>query len=659
VRSRSNFVYPELARREPLWSDWSGLYDSLREEGRIWELRDVISSSLAAFGGTKTWANLFSQDLYATKFLEEFLDDWGVNQEYDESTYLAILAILVDLCRGLLSLSAPFFDRDVIATAKRCLEHARRFATCIKENDPQNVKSRPYIWWILVQKGLERKLASTAHDISSNRTAFNAQYLDSLPGLTLWTNTLPIYVPIKSETPGWPVSEQPPKSDELLQHALKASQELGDYNTEVACLREMICRSPKPKQLFERLAHVQKSLQGDMVGYLETLLSKYFLATDEESRQSLNDELSAFDAHQPISYDIRDPLIQWCQRMVQAALYRSPGRYRAETEHVEQMAQDLLVSLPNDIYEKALNLGFQGSVSIPRAPSYPGRAPARYASPPPPPPPARGAEYERWRPDYERERERERARNEVTIDVTADYQLAKAREELEAYKLEKEREEEEKRIKKELELKRLREEKQEMELKMIKEEEVKKAIEKYKFEEAKKKAVQEEEERKYQARLEADLQKAGLDARQIAVIRGKAPIPDTIPTYTRMARRHLSLETLNWYGLDYELDQVRIYLIIHGNGLTEYRIRIMSLSKDGFQSMSRIFYGTIQRPFGREEVTLGRSAQTREQRSPQTKTSRLTGVPFRNLRKSIKRQYLLLRMPLRGCPGLKSMKRQK
>jgi hypothetical protein len=468
VRDESNFLPRHLDRfDDSIWSDWSGLYRRLQEGERIWELKDVISASLAAFGGKRTWSNLFREDLHAADFLEEFLGEWRVDHEYDESTYLAILAILVDLCQNLISNCASPSDGNAITTAKRCLEHARRVATCIRGNDPQNIKSRPYLLWIVVQKELERKLEYFTHGISSNKPAFEFRYLNTLPGFTVWDSALPIYVPIKSESPGWPVLEQPQKSDDLLQIALKASQELGDYRTEVSCLRELICRSSQLKELFERLAYVQKSLQGDMIGYLQTLLSKYLFATDEEARQSLNDELTEFDARQPISYNIGDPIMVWCQRMIQAALYRSSGRFLGETERVEQMAKDLHADLPDDIWSKVSKLGFHSSGEVPRNSTYTsgdtvGAYPSRF-----------GRENERAGP----------------------------RRELEETRLRIERDKEENRIRKELELKRLREEKQ-----LIKKREAKEIIEKYKLEEAKKKKEAEEKEAEYRTRLASEAQ---------------------------------------------------------------------------------------------------------------------------------------------------------
>jgi hypothetical protein len=62
----------------------------------------------------------------------------------------------------------------------------------------------------------------------------------------------------------------------------------------------------------------------------------------------------------------------------------------------------------------------------------------------------------------------------------------------------------------------------------------------------------------YHKRLEDDLRRSGMDERQIAVVpkKDKGVDPDR-PTYTRMSRKHLSLETLDRYRVGYELDQVR------------------------------------------------------------------------------------------------------
>jgi hypothetical protein len=113
-----------------------------------------------------------------------------------------------------------------------------------------------------------------------------------------------------------------------------------------------------------------------------------------------------------------------------------------------------------------------------------------------------------------------------------------------------------------LELKRLQEERKAEEEKARIKKESDAAIEKYKREqaekEAKEKKEKEEREKEYQHRLEDDLRKSGMDERQIAVVLKKDKgVDPSRPTYTRMSRRHLSIETLNRYRIDYEFDQVR------------------------------------------------------------------------------------------------------
>ncbi|KAK2729945.1 hypothetical protein CKAH01_09983 [Colletotrichum kahawae] len=89
---------------------------------------------------------------------------------------------------------------------------------------------------------------------------------------------------------------------------------------------------------------------------------------------------------------------------------------------------------------------------------------------------------------------------------------------------------------------------------------------------AKEKKEREDREREYQRRLQEDLIKSGLDERAIAAILKKekiqepprpkpAPADHALvasqrPTYTRMARKHLSIETLRTYRVEWELDTV-------------------------------------------------------------------------------------------------------
>ncbi|CAL3968781.1 unnamed protein product [Diplocarpon coronariae] len=175
-------------------------------------------------------------------------------------------------------------------------------------------------------------------------------------------------------------------------------------------------------------------------------------------------------------------------------------------------------------------------------------------------------ELERYQIEKDRLKEEERFKKQVKA-TKEDIELEKTRKELQEFKAAKEKAAEQARVKKELELQRFQEEKKAEEERKRLKAESDKAVEKYKIEQAEKaaKAKKEKEAREaeYQARLQEDLRKSGMDERQIAVVLKKEKgIDPNRPTYTRMSRRHLSIETLNRYRIDYEYDQDHDFVLI-------------------------------------------------------------------------------------------------
>lgn len=215
----------------------------------------------------------------------------------------------------------------------------------------------------------------------------------------------------------------------------------------------------------------------------------------------------------------------------------------------------------------------------------------RPSPPPPPPPPQRQAPviinnqiYNDYEDEVEddgrylqlarpvRSRSRSRSRPSSFASSAQDLEYERTRQELEKLKLEAQREKEKERLKKELEFQALKKEKAAKEEAARAKKEAEEAVEKFKIEEAKKKEKEkkekEEREKEYQHRLEDDLRKSGMDERQIAVVMKKEQAVDpNRPTYTRMSRRHLSIETLNRYRIDYEFDVVRTHPATHCEGL--------------------------------------------------------------------------------------------
>ncbi|RYP77533.1 hypothetical protein DL771_001106 [Monosporascus sp. 5C6A] len=88
------------------------------------------------------------------------------------------------------------------------------------------------------------------------------------------------------------------------------------------------------------------------------------------------------------------------------------------------------------------------------------------------------------------------------------------------------------------------------------------AIEEYRKEDAERKLKERNEagelEKEYKGTVEEQLLKHGLDEKEINGNLEDKPIP----TYTRMARRHVSLETLRVYNIDYLIDEDPDYVLI-------------------------------------------------------------------------------------------------
>lgn len=339
-----------------IWSERPGLYKSLLSDGRIWDVRDIISASVSALGQKHTWKTFIGADIYSSAFFADFLRDWNL-EEYDESSYLATLDILATLGQSFISQLRPKLNQQAIGNAKQVLELARRFSTCIKDNNPEHVKSRPYLRWILAEAELARHVAGFGNDATSTQKS-----LRRFPGLTVWLSALPIYIPISAENPGWCASTIQGNSTDLLHTGLKAAQDLGDYRMEASFLRELACRSEDPTELLAKLGNLQKLTQGDMVGYLQTCLTKYLLAHDEAQLQALRDELADFEDQMssPPNFAriLENPLMEWCKRMIQSALFRFQEQFTVQLEESQRAARAVAGDLPQDMTVDLSNFSF-------------------------------------------------------------------------------------------------------------------------------------------------------------------------------------------------------------------------------------------------------------------------------------------------------------
>lgn len=160
----------------------------------------------------------------------------------------------------------------------------------------------------------------------------------------------------------------------------------------------------------------------------------------------------------------------------------------------------------------------------------------------------------------------------LQIGYRNESELERTKRELDEVQRRMARAEDEKRIKKELEYKQLKEQQQEAEEQKRRDEVAVAAVEHYKKKEYERQLRQEEEkkdhENQYKRRLQEDLIKSGLDEKTVAAILKKEKVTESTvipqqtgrPTYMRMSRKYLSIETLRTFQLDYDFDTVRTFL---------------------------------------------------------------------------------------------------
>jgi hypothetical protein len=282
------------------WIELPTLFKELLVQGRIWDFKDLYVESVAAFSdpGVKPFFDTDDNK-------RSLIDDW-ISEEGDESTNLALLDLLLE----------PAQLRSVF------LNETKSRAEAIIAHCPTSMRSRSFIRWIL---------ASAADALSGEKKGeddlwvAHKTHVQGFPGL-VWHSQdcfLPgVYVPQNTENPGWVTPALALVVNEPLQLALNLAKELKDYKSQVACLKLLIFQSSDPTQLFEELASLQKSMQGDKEGHLETMLSSYLICKDRPSKEKLLEELQQTDDWRD-DMMLRDGLVYWSRDFIERALKRS------------------------------------------------------------------------------------------------------------------------------------------------------------------------------------------------------------------------------------------------------------------------------------------------------------------------------------------------
>lgn len=282
------------------WIDWPAISKELLVQGRIWDFKDFYVATIAAFSNSGD-TMFFGPD----NIRHSMIDDW-ILEEGDESTDLALLDMLLEPAQ-----LRSYFPDEAKSRAQAIISHS-----------PKAMRSRAFIRWIL---------ANTADAFSGEKKGdadlwlASKTHLRGFSGMVWDTGDvfLPgIYVPRSTENPGWVAPDLLLGLNGPLQLALNLAKELKDYNAQVACYKMLIFQSQEPTQLFQELAHLQKSVQGDKKGHLETLLSSYLVCKDRPGKERLLQELEQTDDWGDTAV-LRDGLTYWARDFIERAVKRS------------------------------------------------------------------------------------------------------------------------------------------------------------------------------------------------------------------------------------------------------------------------------------------------------------------------------------------------
>ncbi|KAJ0106795.1 hypothetical protein J7T55_001319 [Diaporthe amygdali] len=290
-------LYGNLQEAAEDWIDWPALFKDLLIQGRIWDFKDLYVAAVAAFSDSA------DEMFFGTADIEHLLiDDWVLKKE-DESMNLAQLELLLQ----------PAQPRSLF------LDKATSRAEAIMAYSPPAMKSRPFIRWIIAKAAdtLSGENGSAGDPWLAYKT-----HLQDFPGM-VWPSPgwlVPcLYVPRNNENPGWVQSEVSQIMKEPLHLALNLAKELKDYKSQAACYKLLICHSKDPTQLFEELAHLQKSRQGEQNVHLETLLTSYLICKDRPAKERLLQEFEQTDDWGEAT------MLYWARDFIQRAVKRSLG----------------------------------------------------------------------------------------------------------------------------------------------------------------------------------------------------------------------------------------------------------------------------------------------------------------------------------------------
>ncbi|RYC58064.1 hypothetical protein CHU98_g8144 [Xylaria longipes] len=316
------------------------LYQTLLRQGRIWDFHDLFVL-MPSLEDIKAFTyDIFSKDLIPS--LQVMVSDWSDSVHgYDASTTLGLLSMMTHILLEPLGAA----EKECIDILKICLP----LAISVAENDPNSLKSRPYLRLLLAKSRFAETASRQAIDSLTSQLQ-SSQGVFHQADIAL----LPIYVPWRDETPQWTPVDQPAELKDPVRLVLRSAIELGDLETEVLARQELIRlkSSLNAREEFNMLCTLQLSRQGDLNGYGSTLASKYLVSNTKAEKEDLAIAISRL-LSKVASTDYWDSSYEWILNML---LYKLEGMSPSTIQHMLERShanyQNMEESLLREISRK-------------------------------------------------------------------------------------------------------------------------------------------------------------------------------------------------------------------------------------------------------------------------------------------------------------------
>lgn len=316
---------------------WHDVYSALQAEGRVWDFKDLFCALSRYLGRRELSLRMFGTESWA-EAMTRIARDWlpPVPDEYDPSTALALLDLFTTLileANEELEGRPEDDDDDVIG---QCLRHAEEIAASVKENDRENLHSRPFSRFLLAKAV-----------VSSWQTVERGSF-SGYPGTDMSMNSplrLPVYIPQKQEKPSWTIAdvETAERLNMSVSLALDVAREAEDHATEALCLRFLARHSVEGARralLLNQLDQLYATTLGDAAGQLETVLSQYLFlpARNPAAEEDYRRRLAAFDLYNP-----HDPVthgrLELLDRLSQSRSGHGEEDYKAQARALRRLAE--------------------------------------------------------------------------------------------------------------------------------------------------------------------------------------------------------------------------------------------------------------------------------------------------------------------------------